>query len=113
MPLPKYIREHVQASMTEFCDVAVPEEHREEKRVGFHIRSNAVTLYEERPHFEDRAQWIQIPVAQFRYNHKTMEWILYCADRNSRWHDYEAGPTKNIRSLLQEVERDITGIFWG
>jgi len=99
--------------MTDYCAKRVPDHVRDKVRVGFHIRGNAVTLYEERPHFRDRTHWVQIVVAQFRYNQKTMQWTLYCADRNSRWHNYQARPTKDIHRLLREVDSDPTGIFWG
>jgi len=53
-------------------------------------------------------------MAQFRYYEPKKRWILYCADRNSRWHLYdEAEPAAAIQTLLEEVTRDPTGIFWG
>jgi len=36
------------------------------------------------------------------------------ADRNSKWHVYdEIEPATDFESLLQEVDDDPTGIFWG
>ena len=41
-------------------------------------------------------------------------WTLYCTDRNSRWHLYwEYKPAKNLDELLEEIDEDPTGIFWG
>lgn len=49
-----------------------------------------------------------------RYAAKSATWTLYWSDRNDRWHRYELiGPTADIRTLLDEVDQDPTGIFWG
>lgn len=53
-------------------------------------------------------------IARFRFRPVTGTWDLYWADRNRRWHLYEpAPPTAYIRTLIAEVDRDPTGIFWG
>ena len=113
MPLPKHIRDFVETIMTEYCAKRFPERVRDRLKVGFQIRANSVTLFEERPHFQDPSHWIKIVVAQFRYNRSNGQWTLYCADRNSRWHDYQAEPARDIRTLLREVDADPTGIFRG
>ena len=40
---------------------------------------------------------VEYPVAQLRFDPTDRRWVLYCADRNGRWHNYG----------------DPTGIFWG
>ena len=53
------------------------------------------------------------------YNHKSWsvsrrEWTLFWRDRNHRWHRYKyTAPTTEIARLLEEIDRDPTGIFWG
>lgn len=37
----------------------------------------------------------------------------YCADRNSRWHQYDLIEPGTVAELLTEIEQDPTGIFWG
>ena len=59
-------------------------------------------------------EWTSLPVAKIRYDQKTGEWTPYCADRNSRWHKYEGiSSRKEIDAILTEIDRDLTGIFWG
>jgi len=59
-------------------------------------------------------KWVDIPVAQFRYDPADNFWTLYWADRNCRWHpDMETDPVKDFDRLLQEIERDSTGIYRG
>jgi len=53
-------------------------------------------------------------VAQFRFRPEDSNWLLYWADRNSRWHAYgDLEPSIDLDELLGEVDRDPTGIFWG
>ena len=40
-------------------------------------------------------------------------WALYWRNRNERWFRYpDVDPSKDIRSLLDEIDADPTGIFW-
>jgi hypothetical protein len=113
MPLPKHVQENVEQAMTDYCARRVPEHLHDQVRVGFQIRGTSLTLFEERPQFRQPHEWVKLVVAQLRYDERTGEWSLYCADRNSRWHLYDAAPARDIRSLLREVDADPTGIFWG
>jgi hypothetical protein len=113
MPLPRKIRDQVEPVLTDYCATKIPEHVRHQIRIGFEIRGNSVTLIEERPHWQNPDHWTKTPIAQLRYDHNTGKWALFCADRNSRWHRYQAKPTSDIRALLREVDDDPTHIFWG
>lgn len=113
MPLPKNIRQEVDRVVADYCAKRVPEHARHQVKMGFDVRGNSITLFEERPHWQDPARWIKSAIAQFRHDQKTGKWTLFCADRNARWHDYQAKPTSDIRTLLREVDDDPTHIFWG
>lgn len=53
-------------------------------------------------------------IAQFRFDEETRVWALYCADRNTKWHEYYGlEPNKDLDALLKEVDADPTCIFWG
>jgi hypothetical protein len=87
---------------------------RDKVRLKYKIRGNSVTLFEERPTFTDPGLWIDIKLAQFRFDPSDGQWTLYYADRNSRWHLYFGiESTKAFDTLLNEVDDDPTGIFWG
>jgi len=114
MSLPKLIKSQVEQVMRPYCQSRVPPHVRDKLRVDFKFRGNSVTLFEERPTYFDPETWVDVVVAQFRYNPKSREWTLYCADRNSKWHLFaEVEPSKDFERLLQEVDEDSTGIFWG
>ena len=114
MPLPKIIQQQVEKKLRKFCESSVPSSIRDKVRVGLRFRGNSVTLYEGPPSFVDSSVWIDIVVAQFRFDQASRRWILYCADRNSRWHEHlDSEPTHNFELLLREVDEDPTGIFSG
>lgn len=112
--LPKTEKALVEQSLARYCEERIPAHAREKVRMTYRWRGNAATLIEERPYFQDPTRWTSHPVARFRYAASKKRWTLYCADRNSRWHLYdEVKPAASIQTLLDEVSRDPTGIFWG
>lgn len=114
MALPEFTKKLIEKKLRDYCAKKVPSHVKDQYRLDFKSRGNSVTLYEERPYFMDPSEWVDIVIAQFRYDSKTQKWTLYCADRNSKWHEYlDLDPTKNFDVLLDEVEDDPTGIFWG
>jgi hypothetical protein len=114
MSLPQFVRELVERKLSEYCENKIPEHARSQIRLKHKVRGNSVTLFEERPDFIDKNTWIEITVAQFRYHPSNKKWSLYYRDRNSRWHEYwDIDSDPDLDVLLQEVNEDPTGIFWG
>ena len=114
MSLPEEIKRQVEQVLHPYCQARVPEYARGQVRVDFKFRGNSVTLFEERPAFGRPETWVEIVIAQFRYDRDNGEWTLYCANRNSKWLRFtEVDPNSDFESLLQDVDEDPTGIFWG
>lgn len=114
MPLSEFERERIEKLFETYCEGKVPAHIRNKVRVTFKIRGNEVKLFECRPRYNDPATWTEMAVARFKKDEKRNVWLLYCADRNSKWHLFEPYPeNKDIEELLSEVQRDRTGIFWG
>jgi hypothetical protein len=104
------------AAVRRYCKTKVPARHRNELRVECDTRGKTITLYECRPPWNPDlgADWTRQPVAQLRYQPTDHQWRLYCADRNRRWHYYDmAEPTTRLDELINEIDEDPTGIFWG
>ena len=113
MTLSELTRKQIERILSKYCSERLSVYLHDEIRLGFKFRGNSVTLYEERPAFA-KTGMVEIVVAQFRFEPQTKKWILYWADRNSKWHEYELiEPSKNFETLLKEVHEDPTGIFWG
>lgn len=113
MPLPELERQAVEAQLTRFCD-RVPSEVRDRLKHGFRIDGMSVILFEERPAFQNPGKWKITDVAKFKYVISRREWELYCQDRNLKWRRFKPHfIEQKFSKLLEEVERDRTGIFWG
>ena len=113
MALPESTRRFVEKRLDTYCEERIPEHAKIQVRMGYKIRGNHVTLFEERPSFPDFEVWVNIPVAQFRFNPEQDKWTLYWSDRNSKWHEYyDLEPNQEFEVILQEVDDDPTGIFW-
>lgn len=104
------------AAVRRYCEAKIPIEHRDEVRVEFDVRGRNVSLFECRPPWAPEAgnEWTRVPVAQLRFDPSSGAWELFCARSTGRWAAYEpAAPTTTVGELLDEIDRDLTGIFWG
>ena len=80
------------------------------------FRGDSVTLIERRPRFRGMPgeNWTRMRIAQVRFDPNAATWGLFWADRNERWHRYEdVGPTASLGPLLEEIDQDSIGVFWG
>ncbi len=103
-----------ESALGRYCEFKKTPDVEGKIRLTWKFRGNSVTLFECRPPWRGEGDWTEMPVAQFRYDDKKKMWTLYCADRNDRWFDYmDCNPAKSIQTLLEEVDKDPTGIFWG
>ena len=102
------------ARIHRYCDTRVPPHMRGEARVeAGNSRQVGDDLRLPTPWPTELTEWSRVPVAQLRYDPDHKNWTLYCADRNSRWHRYELVDPGTVDELLEEIEDDPTGIFWG
>jgi hypothetical protein len=80
------------------------------------IAGQAVTMYECRPPWrpEYGPEWTRFPIVRFRYTKTRREWTTYWRDRNSKFHRYDPiPPSLDLQDLIDAVETDRSGIFWG
>jgi len=114
MPLSEFEKQRVIKVFSAYCETKVPHHISDQFRIEFELRGCEIKLFESRPDWRDKNQWVSQKVARFKKNIGTNSWQLYYADKNDRWHVFEPYPTdKDIEKLLAEVETDSTGIFWG
>ena len=114
MPLSDTVRHQADTLLKAFCERRVPSAARDQVRMSHEFRGESVTLFEDRVRWNNPDEWTHMPIAQFRFDKESGKWTLYCADRNSRWHFYDrAVPTSNIGVLINNVDEDPTGIFFG
>lgn len=110
MPLPEIEQYRVDKLFKSFCEKRVPPHSRDQVRMSYKVTGSKVILIESRPHFQDLSIWIEMPIAQFEYSAATKAWSLYAYDRNDKRKPYSKG---SLEQLIQDVDQDLTGIFWG
>lgn len=113
MTIPTGTKNEATRILDEFCKekTAVTQER---IVVIYKWRGATVTLLEKKPWALEPSGWVEITVAQLRYDAANDTWSLHYADRNSRWHSYDdLSEAPDLQTLLDEVNEDPTGIFWG
>jgi hypothetical protein len=97
-----------------FCETRIPEEIRDKIKMTYEVKGNKITIIEERPPWTGEGPWTKMAIAQVRFNEEQENWTLYWRDRNEKWHLYtEITPVKNVEEIINEVDKDPSGIFWG
>lgn len=77
----------------------------------YRIDGSAVTIIARWPKIKSPGEFRDVPIARFRYVRSIDVWALYWEDRG-QWHLYRhAPPTRDLRALVAEVERDPNVVF--
>ena len=97
-----------------YCRGKVPERLKDEVRIEASTRGRSISIHECRPIWKGApGEWTKTSVAQLRYEGDGT-WTLYCADRNNKWFLYfDLDSHQPVDVILEEIETDPTGIFWG
>jgi hypothetical protein len=114
MALSEFEKQRVERIFSAYCNSKVPHHVSDRFRVEFEIRGQEIKLFESRPDAMDKNRWVSHKVARFKKDSGSNQWHLYYADRNGRWRLFEPFPSEtDIEKLLDEVEKDSSGSFWG
>jgi hypothetical protein len=58
--------------------------------------------------------WTRLPVARLRHSSTAHTWTLYWGDSHGKFHKYDQiEPSRSVQPLIDEMDRDPTGVFWG
>jgi hypothetical protein len=85
-------------------------------RVEHTVRGASITIVERRPPWNPDfgMEWTSLKVAQLRFDDGAGRWRLYTSGSDDRWRLYEsAAPAPDVAPLLNAIDEDRTGIFWG
>jgi hypothetical protein len=104
------------ARVQRWCADRVPEHARHQVRIECEIDRLFLTIVERRAPWraDFGPEWTRLPVARLRFTAAPATWTLHWRDRNLRFHRYHLiEPSANVSRLIDEIDRDPTGIFWG
>ena len=115
MPGSNPIPQEAVAAIAAWCASRVEDEHTDDLRIEHETDRSRVTIVERRPPWDGGpGEWTRTTVAQLRYASSDGHWSLFCADGNGRWCPYDDAPaSSDVSTLLEEIDDDPTGIFWG
>jgi len=112
--LSEFEKKRIEKLFGDYCDQKVPKDLQDQIRAEYQVRGSEVILFEARIGWDDPTKWTSMKVARFKKDAKTETWQLYWADRNERWCKYPPMPFhRDLEKLLEEVEKNETGAFWG
>jgi len=114
MEIPELLQKQAIQQLDKFCRERIPCERFHGLRLGYNLKDNHVTLYEERLTPVSDDEWLRTPIARFSYCADLNQWVLYSIDRDLRWHIYQnIPPSLNLSRLIKALDDDPIGIFWG
>ncbi len=96
------------------CKRRSPSHLRDQFRAVYVVKEHDVTVYEERPRWNNPREWTSAGIAKFKYNRKQNVWKLYWMRQNLKWYPYGPLPeSMRIDRLVVEVDTDPDGAFFG
>ena len=113
MALPPLIRQLADMLLSKLCTRRSPADLQHEVKVTYAIVGNKVTISQHRTAWDNPKEWVAMKVALLEYIPRSNVWTLYGFDRNERRAEYPSPSTSDLTALIDEVDSDPTGIFWG
>ena len=96
------------------CKRRVPTHLQDEIRLRYAVTNQDVLIRELRPDWRDPSEWIETDIAKLRYVRAADEWRLYWKRASGKWWLYEPhSPSKTLSSMVNEIDFDSDGCFFG
>jgi hypothetical protein len=107
-------RQRIKKLVGGFCKERIPDHQRCQIKVFYEVHGYDVEIIESRPCSIGSQLCAENPIAKFQYDPDTLGWQLYSMRATGKWAKYpEIEPTNNLRSLIEEIEKDPYCVFWG
>ena len=96
------------------CSRRSPAHLKDKVRLEYEIEKQNVVIYEIRPVWNNPSEITKSPMAKLTYVNSKKIWKLYWKRANMKWKNYESKESsKEIRTLVQEIDNDAYGCFFG
>lgn len=104
----------IEHSVGAMCRRRSPREFADQLRVVYDVDGHSVTIYEERPAWDDPSEWLHSPAARLRFFRSRGEWRLYWMRADMKWHAYDPDEMPaDLASLVAVVDEDKYCAFFG
>jgi hypothetical protein len=105
---------YIESVIGKMCKRRSPVHLRDQLRTVFVIKEHDVTVYQERPRWNNPPEWTPSGIAKFKYIRRQNVWTLYWMGQNLKWYPYGPLPESiRIDRLVVEVDKDPHGAFFG
>ncbi len=96
------------------CEKRTPAHLKDQLRFEHEIEGQNVIVYEVRPAFRREGEFTKMPLAKLTYVSSRKIWKLYWKRASGKWEKYEPKDSdKDLNTLVQEIEQDTHGCFFG
>ncbi|WP_342552618.1 DUF3024 domain-containing protein [Paenibacillus sp. FSL R7-0652] len=108
--LDMFTQRRIVSLMNGYVHEKVPAELRTMVKLTYEMKDNELILNEERAAGQ-RHQWERMPIARFYWEGD--QWKVYASDDQHSWSPADiAVPCFDFEDVLEQVERDESGMFW-
>ena len=92
----------------------MPEHLWKQIKVEADVAARHVDIVEVRPPWDGVGAATRFPIARLRYVQADGQWSIYWRDGNLEFHEYpRKRPNKDVRVLLDYIDKGGDPIFWG
>ncbi len=96
------------------CKKRSPAHIKDKLSLEYRVKVHEVLIYERRPQWDNPKNWIESPDAKLKYVRTSNVWQLFWQRANGKWVSYEPLPfSKDLKSLVEEIDSDPHGCFFG
>ena len=96
------------------CKRRAPAHLQDKVRLRYAVTNHDVIIQELRPDWRDPSEWIESDIAKLRYVRSADAWRVYWKRASGKWWLYEPhSPSKTLSSMVNEIDVDSYGCFFG
>ncbi len=114
MAFSEFELKYIENTVGTLCRKRSPVHLRDKLRIVYVVKGHDVSMYEERPRWDNPRERTTSGIAKFKYIKKQKLWKLYWMRADLKWHLYGAFPeSRRLEELVTEVDKDPHGAFFG
>lgn len=107
-------RQKIKNEVGRLCSKRSPAHLKDKLRFDYEIEKQSVIVYEIRPVWNNPNEFTKSPMAKLSYLKSQNIWKLYWQRANMKWVRYEPKESsKALSNLVQEIDKDAYGCFFG
>ncbi len=116
MAISEPLRSTVVDLLDDYCANRFPEHLRDQIRLSYAIRGNAISILEHRPPWSGSTTdaWSDLKIAKIQWDPANATWRLHWADSHGRWLRLDdVPPIGDLTIVLRTIDENPRGCFWG